>query len=86
MYIISKISTVYDIIKEEKSWKKAGAHFFSEGMPYPEHYFKSGCYGHHSIPVLLDGEHVIKGLYRGAAVPAYPIPIQSSLGKLRSCI
>ena len=23
---------------------------------------------------------------RGAAVPAYPIPIQSSLGKLRSCI
>ena len=32
------------------------------------------------------GQHVIKGLYRGAAVPAYPIPIQSSLGKLRSCI
>lgn len=55
-------------------------------MPYPEHYFKSGCYGHHSIPILLDGQHVIKGLYRGAAVPAYPIPIQSSLGKLRSCI
>ena len=27
-------------------------------MPYPEHYFKSGCYGHHSIPILLDGQHV----------------------------
>ena len=40
---------------------------FSESMPYPEHYFKSGCYGHHSIPILLDGQHVIKGLYRGAA-------------------
>ena len=39
-----------------------------------------------AFPFLLDGQHVIKGLYRGAAVPAYPIPIQSSLGKLRSCI